>query len=423
MLKETEYWEKEIETLPIEELRKGQEERLRALVKRAYENTVFYRRKFDEAKVKPEDIKTLEDLQKLPLTHYIEDFVATPLEEKLAVGRESITQIMTTSGTISGFTQPIMMTEHDEEEMSNIFIRTIRMVGVRADDIVQLLFPYDLMVPMLSKLVSVVIPWAAGRGILDNQIKLAKLLKSTVVFVPPSYMVQFVNRASELGIDLKNETALRLALVAGEPLALPVRRRIEEESGISFGDLYGATETPVIGGECMQRDGLHIWADHHLIEIIDPETLEVLGTGEEGELVLTPLTKEAMPLIRYRTGDITKLLTEGVCPCGRTHPKIALVKGRVDHIIKVQGVRLLPIDVEDFVFSMPGLSNQYQIVVDKKGELDFLKLKIEHAPGVSDIKTLEREAKLAFERKTSLKCEIELVPPGTLPKLNSKPSE
>jgi phenylacetate-CoA ligase len=422
MVDEMEYWEREIATLSRERLREIQEERLKAVVKRAYEKTAIYRRKFGEAKVKPEDIETLEDIHKLPLTRYIEDFASTSVEEKLAVPLESITEIMTTSGTLSGFTQPVMMTERDVEQGFNLFARTCTMAGIKRDDIVQILFPWDASVPTLKKLACMVIPSIAGRWMMDNQIKLAKMLKSTVLFAFPGYIVEFVRRASELGIDLKNDASLRLALTGGEPLAPRVRRRVEEETGIEFRDIYGFAEVLGIGGECVQRDGLHIWADHYILEVIDPETEEVLEPGEEGELVITTLTKEAMPLIRYRTGDVTKLVDEEICRCGRVHPKIAPIRGRgrVEQMIKVQGVTLLPSDVEDLIRDIPGLRNEYCVIIDQEGELDLFRLRIEYASGVSDIDELRREVEVSFDREFAVKCLIELVPQGTLPQTRFK---
>lgn len=414
MPQETNYWDPEIETLPPAKLKELQEERLQALVRTAYQKIPFYREKFDKAGVKPEDIHTLADISKLPLTRYIEDFVATPIEQKLAVPWTSVTEIMTTSGTISGFTQPVASTASDVEEVFDLMARTMRMSGVKSDDIVQILLPYDCFIPAIKKLGCKVIPSVAGRMRLDDQIKLAKLVKSTVVFVMPSYMVKFIQRAQELGIDLRNDTALRLAISGGEPLAASIKKKLEEETGIAFYDIYGFTEVMGVAGECTQREGLHIWADSYVPEVIDLDTLQPLEPGMEGELVITTLTKEAMPLVRYRTGDITKFLAPEPCPCGRTHPKIEPIRGRIYDIIRTQGRRVLPSDVEDIIVGIPDLGGEYRIIVDKEEEMDALKIKAEYSHGTLNLASLKEKVKVTFEQRTSLRCQVELVPLGSL---------
>ncbi|HEX76255.1 MAG TPA: phenylacetate--CoA ligase [Dehalococcoidia bacterium] len=406
MRQRIDYWDPDIETSPLAKLKELQEERLQTLVRTTYQKVPFYRKKLDQAKVKPEDVNTLTDITKLPLTRYVEDFVATPIQQKLAVQWESVTEIMTTSGTISGFTQPVAMTARDVEEGFSLMARTMRMAGVKSDDIVQFLLPLDMLIPAVKRLGCKVMPSMAGRMRLDDQIKLAKLMKSSVAFAMPSYMMGFVQRARELDIDLRNGTNLRLAVLGGEPLAAPIRKRIEEETGIDFYDLYGFAEVMGVGGECIQREGLHIWADHYIPEVIDPDTLQPLEPGIEGELVITTLTKEAMPLIRYRTGDMTKLLAPEPCPCGRTHPKIGHVRGRVYDVIRIQGLKLLPSDVEDIIVGIPGLGGEYRIIIDKKDEMDVLKIKAEHKSGVSNLMLLQEEVKAAFKQTISLRCQI-----------------
>jgi len=265
-----------------------------------------------------------------------------------------------------------------------------------------------------------IVPSIAGRMNLDEQIKLAKLIKSTVVFAIPSYMLRFVRRARELGINLRNDTALRLAILGGEPLAAPLKKKLEEETGIDFYDVYGFAEVMGVAGECTQRDGLHIWADLYLPEVIDLDTLQPLESGVEGELVITTLTKEAMPLIRYRTGDITKLLASEPCPCGRTHPKMGTVKGRVYDVIRIQGLKLLPGDVDDIMTSIPELGGEYRIIVDKKGEMDTLKIEVEYREGTLNSTALKEKVKAIFKQRTSLRCEVKLVPLGSLPRTQFK---
>jgi phenylacetate-CoA ligase len=193
-----------------------------------------------------------------------------------------------------------------------------------------------------------------------------------------------------------------------------MRKTVKEETGIELCDQYGFAEVMGVGGECTEREGLHIWADHYLIEVIDPESLKVLGPGEEGELVVTTLTREAVPLIRYRTGDITMILDEGACRCGRTHPRIAPIRGRVHDMIKLQGEALLPRDIEDVILTIPELCQEYRIVLDQPAEVDVLKVVVEHVPQVSDLDSLKRKAELALEGRAGVQCQVELVPQGRL---------
>ncbi|MFH1625159.1 MAG: AMP-binding protein [Pseudomonadota bacterium] len=414
------YWEPEAEMMPSGRLKMIQEERFLTVVEYAHEKTAFYKRKFEVAGIKPTDITSLEDLLKLPLTSYLEEFAITPIEAKLALDWESITEIMTTSGTVSGKTLPVAMTEKDVEQGFGLFARAARMAGLRPDDTIQLLLPWDAAVPLMKRLASRVLSGLAGRMILDQQIELARTVKSTVILGLPSYVLMFLDKAREMGINIRRDTSLRLAILVGEPLAAPVKNRIREETGIELYDIYGFAEVMGIGGECSQRDGLHLWADHYLLEVVDIETLAPLTTGKMGELVITTLTKEAMPLVRYRTGDVTMLLDHGTCQCERTHPKIAPVRGRVYHMVKVQGKIVFPSDIDDFVGRNHRLGREYQVIVDRPGELDMLRLRIEYRPGGSNLRAFREELEEAFENENSLRCEIELVPQGTLTKTQFK---
>ena len=414
------YWEPEIEMMPLDRLKVIQEERFLKAMEYVYDKTAFYKKKFTKAHIHPDDIASLEDLSKLPLTSYLEEFAVTPMEDKLAVDWESVTEIVTTSGTISGTTLPVMTTEKDVEEGFNLFARVGRMTGIRPDDIIQLLMPWDASVPVMKKLASKVVPGMAGRMILDQQIQLAETVQSTVIFGLPNYVLTFIRRLGELDIDLKKDTSLRLALLGGEPMSVSMKELLYRETGIEFFHMYGFAEVMGIGGECSCKDGMHIWADHYLPEVIDIETLTPLGPGKMGELVITTLTKEAMPLIRYRTGDVTMLLDGGTCQCGRTHPRIGPVRGRVYHMVVVQGKTVFPSDVEDFVVTDSRLGSEYQLIVDEPGELDVLKLRVECRSGVSFSGTLQEELEKAFQKENSIPCEIELVPEGTLMKAQFK---
>jgi phenylacetate-CoA ligase len=408
------YWNKEIETMPLEKLRTLQEERLRKVVTWAYEKTALYRRKYDQAGIKPADIKTLDDITKLPLTTYLEDFCKTSIDEKLAVPRKDVKVFYSTSGTLSGFTQPVMWTREDFDEIigeGEIRLRTA--LGMTADDVVQALAGDYCCFKGSESMGAGFVTLMAGRGNLDNQIKFAQVTGVTVLQHLPSLMLMYFERAKQLGIEIK-ESRLRMVLTFGETLAESYRKKIEEEYGVAIRCIYSCAEIPFVAYECLERGGMHIFGDWCIVEVIDPETGEVLDPGEEGEIVATALVNKAMPLLRYRMGDVGSLLPYEPCPCGRTHPKISTVKGRVAHIINIGGKRIMPIDVEEIVASTSGLGDDYQIVIPKSGTPEKLKVKVEHRPGVGDLNTLKNQFEEALTRALGMESEAELVPLGTI---------
>jgi len=407
------YWDVDIETMPWDKLRKLQEERLQSLVARAYEKTALYRRKFDQVGIKPADIATLDDLKRLPLTEYLEDFCNTPLGDKLAVPFGEVKEINSTSGTISGFTQPCCMTQREIELTYDAVSRALWAIGVRPWDIVQIVGGFPGAYRALG---ATVLTPQAGRGNLDYQIRLAALMNVTVLLHLPSLALRYLERARELGINTK-ETKLSLIVGAGEPLAETVRKKVKSEYGVSLYMVYGSTEVGPVAGECELQGGMHITADHYIVEIIDPQTKQALAPGEEGEVVVTTLQNEAMPLIRCRMGDIASLLPYEPCPCGRTHPKMSLVKGRVGHIIRVKGKKLLPIDVEEVLTSIPDLGNEYQIITGGRQELDRLKVKVETRPGIGELKRLKEQTEQVLHQRLGVDSEVELVPSGSLPRV------
>jgi len=338
---ERKYWNEEIETMPLDKLKKLQEGRLQARVTWAYERSAFCRRKLDEAGIKPADIKTLNDLQKLPFTT-TEEFRKAPLSDRLAVPFEELKWIGSTSGT-TGFPDIIPFTERDRgillEEIEPRFRWAL---GVRPNDVIQILSGFECCLIGAPKVGATVLRGDAGRGNLDYQIRLAQMAGVTVLEHLPSLVLKYFERAKELGIDIK-KSKLRMVIGVAEGWAEARKRKFEEEYGIVFRTAaYGSMEAGVAGSECEEGKGMHMFGELSLVEIIDPETLDVLGPGEEGEIVLTPLLNEAMPLIRYRTNDVGSILPYEPCPCGRTSSKIGMVKGRISHIIRVNGKKNPP---------------------------------------------------------------------------------
>jgi phenylacetate-CoA ligase len=420
MAQERKYWDEKIETMSLEELKKFQEERLKETVERAYRQTALYRRKFDQAGVKPEDIKTLEDLPKLPFTEYLEDFCSPPsgppLQDKLAVPMSDIKWVHSTSGTVSGFSQPRPFTGREVEEFLDFEARARWTLGVRPNDVAQILTGFDCCYRGYVHLGANVFAMSAGRGNMDFQIRLAQMMGATVIEHLPSIMLTYLDRAKELGIDLK-QSGLRMISGVGEGWAEAYKAKIEAEYGIPFRTMYGSVEGGGVSAQCEAGDGMHLFADYCIVEIIDPESKKVLPIGEEGEVVTTLLRgNDAMPLIRYRMGDVAKLLPYKPCSCGRTHPKLSMVKGRVGDYITVKGKKLLPIDVEEIVASIPGLGYQYQIILQKPGEQERLKVQVEHSVSPDKVAPLEKRLKEALTEQLGVPSEVELLPLGSVPR-------
>jgi len=413
MAQERKYWDPEAETMPLDKLKRLQEEKLQEIVARAYEKTALYQRKFDAVGIKPQDIKTLDDLEKLPFTEYLEDFCQTPIPEKMTVPMEEIKIVSSTSGTVSGFTQPVLMTMREWEFLRDFEARFRWTIGVRPWDVAFVLTGFDCCPEGYKKLGATLLLGHTGRRNMDHQIRLIKVMGVTVLEHLPSLVLRYFERAKELGIDIR-ETKLRLVSGAGEGWAESFKRKVEAEYGLPFRTGYGSAEGGGGAAECEAGRGMHIFSDYCIFEVIDPETKKVLGPGEEGELVCTSFVNETMPTIRYRMGDVARMLPYEPCPCGRTHPKISMVKGRVSQIIKIKGKKILPIDVEEVVASTPGLGEEYQLIVPKPGELERLKVKAEHRPEVENVAALRNRFEEAIYHQLGVESEVELVPLGTL---------
>ena len=412
---ERRYWNEEFETLPLDKLKKLQEERLQSMVARAYEKTNFYRKKFDQMGVKPKDVKTIDDIQKLPMIES-EDFRKVPVSEKLAVPMEEVRYVGSTSGT-TGIPEPILYTKYDWEEIliSEMEPRCRWTAGVRPNDVIHVLTGYRCCERAYDAIGARVIRADAGRGMLDQQIRVDEMMGVTVLEHLPTLVLKYFERAKELGIDIK-KGKLRMVIGAGEAWAETFKKKIELEYGKPFMNVYGTAEFGGVCSECEERKGMHIFSDLCIVEIIDPETGKVLNPGEEGEAVITSLVNEAVPFIRYKTGDIMSLLPYEPCPCGRTFPKLSVCKGRATQFIKVRGKRILPIDVEEIIADIPGLTSEYQIILERPGELDRLKVKAEHRPDNKNLGALREKLENAINKDLGIQTEVELVPPGALPR-------
>ncbi|MEM2098358.1 MAG: phenylacetate--CoA ligase [Candidatus Bathyarchaeia archaeon] len=422
------YWNEKIETMPRAELKKIQFNLLKERVKFCYENSVFYRKKFKNAGVSPDDIKTLEDIQKIPFT------VKNDLRDNyplgmLAVDPTEIVEIHASSGTTGN---PIIgaYTQSDMEVWQELMARTLYTAGVRRQDVTHIAYGYGLFTGGLGfhygaqKIGTAIIP--VGGGMTQRQIKLMKDLGTTVLCCTPSFAVYLAETMVKEGVNPKKDLKLRIGLFGAEPWSEKIRERIESELCIEAFDVYGLTELcgPGVSIECPEHHGLHIWEDHFLVETIDPDTGEVLPDGEEGELVFTALTKTGLPMLRYRTRDISVVETD-VCSCGRTHARMMRVRGRSDDMLIIRGVNVFPSQVEYVLMSFPELASQYQIILDRPGALDVFTIKVELAEKTLqtpqlDIDALKNRILEKIHNVIGLSPIIEIVRPGEIPRTEGK---
>ncbi len=376
---ERKYWDEKFETLPLPELQKFQLRKLKETVEWVYERVPFYKRKFDEAGVNPKAIKSLEDIARLPFTvkndlrdNYPFGLCAVPLKEVVRVHASS----GTTGKPITG-----PYTAEDLEQWTELMARNLWAAGVRPDDIAQNAYGHGLFTgglgfhQGLTRLGCTVVPTSSG--LTERQITIMKDFGVTALFCTPSYALTIAERAAEMKVDIR-ALPLRVGVFGAEPWSTAMRQEIEERMGIRAQEAYGLTELcgPGVGFDCEVQDGIHINEDHFIAEIVDPQTLEPLPLGEKGELVFTALQRRAMPMIRYRTKDITRLRREQ-CACGRTFVKMDKIYGRSDDMLIISGVNVFPSQIESLLLEIPEVEPQYRLVVRKKGYLDQLIVQVE----------------------------------------------
>jgi len=412
----------EMETLPKDELQALQLERLKTLVARVYANVPFYRRQFDERGISPSDIRSLADLKLLPFT------VKQDLRNQypfglFAVPKENVVRIHASSGTtgkssVSGYTR------RDVRNWARLMARSFAAAGASSKDIIHNAYGYGLFTGGLGahygaeELGATIVPVSGGGT--RRQAMLLKDFGATVITCTPSYALMLYETAQASGIDFK-KLPLKIGVLGAEPWTDEMRRDMEEKMGIKAHDVYGLSEImgPGVGIECTEaQNGLHLMEDHFLVEIIDPDTLEVLPPGETGELVITTLTKEAMPLVRYRTRDITRL-DRTPCACGRTFVRMHRIMGRSDDMLIIRGVNVFPSQIEAILLEVEGISPHYLLVVKREGNLDTLEVQVEvDAKLFSDeIKSLQRiEGKIIKNIKEFLgvTTTVKLVEPRTI---------
>ena len=372
------------ETMPREELKALQLARLKMTLERAYHKVPHYKMKFDAAGVKPSDLSSLADLARFPFT------VKNDLRDNypfgmFAVPREQLLRVHASSGT-TGKPTVVGYTQGDLDLWANLMARCLATMGAKPGDIVHNAYGYGLFTGGLGahygaeRLGCTVIPMSGGGT--ERQVTLLQDFGATILCATPSYALNIAEVAEGMGVDIR-KLPLRTGIFGAEPWTDAMRRDIEARLGIKAVDIYGLSEIigPGVACECHQmQNGLHGWEDHFLFEVIDPETMQPKPTGEAGELVITTLTKQALPMIRYRTRDITRL-SDAPCACGRSHVRILRVTGRNDDMMIIRGVNVYPSQVEAVLVGFPGLAPHYQIVLTREGALDAMTVEVELAPG------------------------------------------
>ena len=414
------------EALSRSEIEALQLERLQATVKHCM-NSAFYKKRFEEIGLKPEDIKTLDDLKKIPFTTkqdlrdtYPFGIASVPLKECI--------RLHSSSGT-TGNPTVILHTKRDIEQWANAVARCLWMVGCRPDDVFQNTSGYGMFTGGLGfqygaeKLGMLTVPAAAGNTL--RQLKFFTDFGTTVVHAIPSYAARLYEVMCERGIDPRRDLKLRTLVIGAEPHSEDTRKRIEDMLGVKAYNSFGMSEMmgPGVAFECPEQNGMHIWEDYFIVEIVNPETLEPVPVGEVGELVLTTINREGMPLLRYRTRDLTRILP-GECPCGRHHIRLDRMKGRSDDMIILKGVNIFPIQIETILMQFNELASDYLITLETLDDNDAMTVDVEmkdmYIDDYSKLQALTKEITHQLRDEILITPRVRLVPKNSLPKSEGK---
>ncbi|KJR97452.1 MAG: phenylacetate--CoA ligase [Desulfobulbaceae bacterium BRH_c16a] len=421
------YWQKDQECLPRPELEKLQLERLKHTLGRVANNVPFYRNKFTELKLKPEKMTSLEELRSYPFTtkqdlrdNYPYGLFAVPLRD--------VVRIHSSSGT-TGIATVVGYSRNDISTWSDMVARILCGAGVTPDDVIQIAFGYGLFTGGFGlhygaeRLGASVIPISAGNT--KRQIQIMQDFKTTALVCTPSYALKMADVMMDMGVN-PNGLSLRYGLFGAEPWSEAMRLEINDRLGIKATDNYGLSEVmgPGVAGECQECKGLHINEDHFFIEILDPDTLEPVAPGEVGELVITTLTKEAFPVIRYRTRDLTRLIPEP-CPCGRTFVRMNRMLGRSDDMLIIKGVNVFPTQIEAVLFEIEGTEPHYRLIVERENNEDKLTVMVEVVESIffdemKKQKALIENIKKRLASELGVGVEIKLVEERSLERFNGK---
>lgn len=415
------YFNEEVETLSHKEIKALQLQRLQATVRHCM-NSPFYKARFEEIGLKPEDIQSLDDLRKIPFTTkqdlrdtYPFGIASVPLRE--------CTRLHSSSGT-TGNPTVILHTQKDLDEWANQVARNLWMVGLRPDDVFQNSSGYGMFTGGLGfqygaeRMGMLTIPAAAGNSV--RQVKFITDFGTTALHAVPSYVTRLHEVMVGMGVDPQRDTKLKVLAIGAEPHSEEQRQRIEKMMGVKAYNSFGMSEMcgPGVGFECQEQNGLHFWEDYYIVEIVDPETLEPVADGEIGELVLTTLCREAMPLLRYRTRDLTRVLGR-TCPCGRNHVRIDRMRGRSDDMMVLRGVNIFPIQIEKILMTFPELANNYLITLTTDDDNDNMTVEVELEELFTEdfrrLQELTNRIQRTLKDEILLTPHVKLLPKGTLP--------
>ncbi|MDT8440947.1 MAG: phenylacetate--CoA ligase [Desulfuromonadales bacterium] len=421
-------WNDEFETLPREAIESLQLKRLQQTIERVHATVPFYRDGFAKAGVRPEQIRSLDDLRRLPFTlkqdmrdNYPYGLFAVPLDQ--------IVRIHASSGT-TGKPTVVGYTRRDIENWTELMARSFAAAGAHRGDVIHNAYGYGLFTGGLGahygaeRIGASVIPMSGGNT--KKQLMIMQDFGSTVITCTPSYSLYLAEAAAEEGIDIR-ALKLRVGILGAEPWSEKMRAEIEEKVGIKAIDIYGLSEIlgPGVGIECIEAQaGLHIWEDHFIVEIIDPDSGQVLPVGEQGELVITTITKEGIPMIRYRTRDITRIIAEP-CICGRTHRRLARMSGRSDDMLIIRGVNVFPSQIESVLMDIEGVEPHYLLIVDREENLDTLEVQVEvneqtFSDEIKVLQDLSRRIQKEIKDVLGITCRVRLVEPKTIARSEGK---
>lgn len=422
------YFQPEIETMPVDQLRAQQLERMKWSVRHAYDNVEFFRNSFDAAGVTPDDLQTLEDIAKFPFVVKQNMRDAYPFG-LFAVESKDVARVHASSGT-TGQATVVGHTANDLKNWGECFARGIYMVGGSNESVMQVSYGYGLFTGGLGAHAGgeaagcMVIPTSSGNT--KRQVQMMKDLGTDILCCTPSYALNIADAAIEMGYDPAKDFKISGVICGAEPASQNMRDEIAEKLGVQYCDVYGLSEImgPGVSMECAERNGGHIAEDHFYCEIVDPETLQPLPVGEWGELVITTLTRECSPLIRYRTRDITRIIP-GECACGRTHARMDKIIGRTDDMLIIRGVNVFPSQIEQVITEFTEIATHYQLVLTTKGTLDHVQLQVETVPDfpIDEVRQLEQlKSRLSAELKSNLQVSVEIkfVEPKTIARSEGK---
>jgi len=421
------FWNSKAETLSRDELESLQEERFLKTISLAWKSP-FYKEKFSKAGLTPDNFKSLADLRKIPFTTK-QDLRSFYPYGFLCVPKDQLIRVHVSSGT-TGQATAIFYTRADIANWAELMARCMYMTGARPGDVFQNMTGYGLFTGGLgfhygAELIGLLtVPSGAGNS--KRQLQLMKDFGTTIIHIIPSYALRFMDYLVEQGVDPKRDLNLRIAYLGAEPYSEEVRKRVEEFYGVKVFNSYGLSEMngPGVAFECPFQNGMHLWEDSYIVEIIDPETGEPVPEGKTGELVLTTINREGMPLLRYRTKDLTRIIP-GNCPCGRNHIRIDRIQGRSDDMFIIKGVNIFPIQVEQVLMAIPEVGTNYRIVLKREKNVDEMIVQVEVTDKVfvEDMRELNRlKNKIQHELRSELLVTpiVELVEPNGLPRQEGK---